>query len=359
VRVVSTYISRELCKIVALCLGAFLAMYLIIDFFERIDNFLEAHLSLSTAGLYFLLKLPLILQQGIPVSVLMGTLITLGLLVRNNELMALKAGGLSPISYITPIVTVALVLSLADLALAEYLVPFTSSRANLIWNVQVNHRSLESGFSQERIWYKSGRVLYNIRVLHPRRQLLEGVTIYFFDKDFRLTKRLDARRAEWDGKDWTFVDGIVLTRHPDGTFVMDQFKELPLRLAERPQDFQHLQKAPEEMTLAELHRYVEKIQSEGYDATRYRVDFNAKIAFPFTPLIMSLMGIGVALYQGRRGGIALGVAASIALASVYLLVFQFVLSVGYAGTLQPFVAAWIPNVFFGLAGLLLLAHSMH
>jgi lipopolysaccharide export system permease protein len=358
-RVVSRYISQELCKIVALCLGAFLAMYLIIDFFERIDNFVRAHLPISVAGQYFLLKLPLIIQQGIPMSVLMGTLITLGLIARNNELTALKAGGVSPSTYITPIVIVALMLSLADFALAEYLVPFTSSRSNFIWNVKVNHRPPQSGFSQDRVWYKRGQVLYNIRVLHPEHQKLEGVTIYFFDQSFHLVERLDARKAEWDGNGWIFSDGLVLRQSIEGNFVMNQFKQSRLELAERPEDFQHLEKDPEEMTLAELHRYVAKIQSEGYDATRYRVDLNAKVAFPFTALIMALMGIGVALYQGKRGGIALGVAASIGLASIYLLIFQFVLSIGYAGGLHAILAAWIPNIFFGLAGLLLLAHSMH
>ncbi|MGB5923485.1 MAG: LptF/LptG family permease, partial [Syntrophobacteria bacterium] len=106
-RVLSRYIILELIKIIAICLGVVIALYLVIDFFERIDDFLEAKLPLSLALRYFLLKLPLIVQQGIPMAVLMGTLISLGLMARSNELLALKAGGVSPVLVVGPILTLA------------------------------------------------------------------------------------------------------------------------------------------------------------------------------------------------------------------------------------------------------------
>jgi lipopolysaccharide export system permease protein len=358
-RIISWYIIREFLKISTLCVGFFVAIYLVVDFFERIDDFLEAHLPFSVAVEYFLLKLPLIVQQGIPMGVLMGTLITLGLIGRNNELMALKASGVSPGSLVVPIILVALLLSMIDFALAEYVVPLTSSRCNYIWNTEVHHRSVPGGFTQEKLWYKSDQIVYNIRVLHPERQLLEGVTVYFFDDNFSLQRRLDARRAKWDGKSWIFSEGVMLNRDTSGGFSMKQFDQLPLELKERVEDFQHLEKAPEEMTIVELSRYVKEIKSEGYDATRYQVDFHAKIAFPITSVVMALLGIGVALYQGKRGGIAIGVAASVALAFVYMILFQFLLSLGYSGNLQPFLAAWTPNLFFAMVGTFLLASAMH
>ena len=216
-----------------------------------------------------------------------------------------------------------------------------------------------SSFTQEKLWYKSGQTLYNIRVLHPERQMMEGVTVFLFDRKFQLIKRLDARKGEWDGEAWIFSEGVFLQRRADGTFSMERFQRRRMKLNEQPQSFQHLEKSPEEMTLAELGSYVAKIKSEGYDATRYRVDFHAKIAFPFTSVIMALMGIGVALYQGKRGGLAVGVAVSIALAFIYVLLFQIVLSVGYAGNLQPLLAAWIPNVFFAMVSMFLFFHAMH
>jgi lipopolysaccharide export system permease protein len=140
---------------------------------------------------------------------------------------------------------------------------------------------------------------------------------------------------------------------------VEQFRELRLELPQRPSDFQYLAKPPEEMTWGELSQYVAKIRREGYDATRYLVDLYAKIAFPCTSLVMTILGIGVALYQGKRGGIATGVAVSVALAFVYVLVFHFLLSLGYAGKLPPVLAAWIPNAFFALAGLFLMAIARH
>lgn len=357
--VLSRYITREFLKIVAVSLIGFVVIYLVIDFIDRIDNFLRAGVAFPLVADYFLFKTPFIVEQGIPMSVLMGTLITLGVLARTNELTALRAAGVSPFFYASPFIIMAFLWGLADFALAEYVVPWASTRANLIWNMETNRRPREGGFSQERIWYKGDQVLYNIRVLHTRRHTAEGVTVYFFDETFHLVERLEARKAWWDGAVWIFTDGTRLLRANDSAYTTDQFQELRLELPQRPSDFQYLAKAPEEMTLYELNRYVAKIQREGYDATRYQVDLHAKIAFPCTSVVMALLGIGVAFYQGKRGGIAMGVAASVALAFVYIMVFHFVLSLGYSGGLQPFLAAWTPNGFFGLVGLLLAAHARH
>jgi lipopolysaccharide export system permease protein len=357
--IIGRYVSQELVKIIAICLGAFIAIYFVVDFFEKIDDVLETNLPLSLAFEYFFLKLPFIAQQGVPMGVLMGTLITLGLAARSNELTALKASGASPLLVVGPVILVALLLSVVDFALAEYVVPLTSTRANHIWHTKGKNHSAQSSFTQEKFWYKSGQTLYNIRVLHAKRQMMEGVTIYIFDRNFELVKRLDAHRGEWDGEAWIFSEGVFLHRTADGSFAMERFRERRMELKERPDSFQHLEKAPEEMTLAELGRYVAKIRSEGYDATRYLVDFHSKIAFPFTSVIMALLAIGVALFQGKRGGIAVGVTVSVALAFVYILVFQLLLSVGYAGNLHPLLAAWAPNVFFAMVSMFLFLHSMH
>ena len=94
--VLSRYMSRELVKLVVVSLVGVAVIYLVIDFIDRIDNFLRAHAALSSVAEYFLFKIPFIVQQGIPMSVLMGTLITLGVLARTNELTALRAAGVSP-----------------------------------------------------------------------------------------------------------------------------------------------------------------------------------------------------------------------------------------------------------------------
>jgi len=357
VKILSRYIAKELTKVIAICLAAFTALYLLVDLLDRIDDFLEVRLPLSRIGEYFLLKAPLALQQGIPLAVLMGTLIALGLIARANELTALKAHGVSPLLYLTPAILLALLFGFSDFLLAEYIVPSSTSRANYIWNVEVKGRPLVGSFTNEQIWYKSGPRIYNIRVLHSERSLLEGVTIYFFDNNFHLLKRLDARKALWNGKKWLFSEGILLTRRDKGIFNLKHFQELSLDLPERPQNFQRLEKPTEEMSFAELLHYVRRIESEGYDATRYRVDLQAKLSFPFTTVILSLLGIAVILVQGKRGGIALGVVVSIAFAFVFLVLSQVLITLGYTGSLQPLLAAWTPNLFFGLAALLLLAHA--
>ena len=118
-------------------LAALLAIYLLIDFFERIDDFIEAHNSFGLAAEYFLFKTPLILEQLIPIIILLGGIIVLGLLNHNGEILALKGAGIHTFRITVPITVSALVFSILTLAFAEWIVPPTTAHTNTIFYEEV------------------------------------------------------------------------------------------------------------------------------------------------------------------------------------------------------------------------------
>jgi lipopolysaccharide export system permease protein len=129
------------------------------------------------------------------------------------------------------------------------------------------------------------------------------------------------------------------------------FKETEFPLEESWESFQKTARASEEMSYTELRTYIQKIQSSGYDATRYLVDLYAKLSHPFLNLIMVLIGIPFALKTGRSGGVALSIGTSVFIGFVYGMVYYISLSFGKSGVLPPFVAVWTPTMLFGLAGI--------
>jgi lipopolysaccharide export system permease protein len=129
------------------------------------------------------------------------------------------------------------------------------------------------------------------------------------------------------------------------------FKELEFPLQENWESFGKIARDSDQMSYTELRTYIQKIQSAGYDATRYLVDLYSKYSYPLLNLIMVLIGIPFALKTGRSGGVALSIGVSVMIGFAYGVTFYIFLSFGKSGILPPFLSSWIPTFFFGLAGI--------
>jgi lipopolysaccharide export system permease protein len=109
------------------------------------------------------------------------------------------------------------------------------------------------------------------------------------------------------------------------------------------------------MGLAELAKYIQKVEREGYGATRYRVAYHGKIAAPFVCLFLSVLGTAIALRGKLREGMPVSITYGLGIAFLYWIFNSFCLSLGYAEMLPPVPAAWIANLVFSCAsGFLLL-----
>ena len=135
--ILDRYLIKEILKHFGIVLSASVIIYLAVDFFENVDKFMEAGLPISRILQFFQLKLPLIIVQIIPVGILLAVLITFGLMNKNNEIIALKSGGMSVYHFLRPILALGVVFSVAFFILSEVVVPITVSKANEIWRLEV------------------------------------------------------------------------------------------------------------------------------------------------------------------------------------------------------------------------------
>lgn len=350
------YLAREFCKLLALCQGIFVALYLVVDFLQVVDNFMEAGAPAKSMLLYFIYKTPFILVHMSPVAALISVIVLFSTMERNNEITALKACGLSLARVSLPVVTCSLLLALGVFVFSELVMPYASSRSQGIWYKEVKKRDPERFYGTNHIWYKGTDAIYWIRHFDNRNHRMDGPIFYFFDERFRLIRRVQGKRAVWTGNAWRVEEGEDQRRSPTGEFRTQAFRRLSLDLPEKPQDFLNPVKEPEEMGFWELKRYAEKISHEGYDATRYFVDMHIKLAFPLINMVMVLLGIPIATRR-MRGGTPVAVCAGISLCFVYLVFLGLSRSFGISGVLPPVLAAWFANGLFSLFGFYLLIHS--
>jgi lipopolysaccharide export system permease protein len=351
-QIVQRYLIREVLKTFAVVAAVSVGIYLVVDFFEKVDNFLEEGVSFVQTLPFFLLRIPFVISQVLPIGVLLAVLIVLGLMTRNNELLALQSGGVSKRYLIMPLQFLGLLFTILTFLLAEVLVPITMARANEMWRIKTDEQV--STFRQKDIWIKAPNAIYHIDYFNPGNKSISNVTLNFFDDSFNLSRRIDAKMGRYDNGEWLLTNGVEQVREVDGAYQIRYPETLAVKLDLAPEDLKKVVKKSEEMSLNELSGYIAKIRSEGYDPRPYEVDWHAKLAFPAVCLVMTIIGPAIALRNPRQEGIAMGIAYGIAVCFCYWIVHAFSLSLGHSGLLPPFAAAWAANMVFAIPGIALL-----
>ena len=353
--ILQRYVTREVLACFAIVLTAVLSIYIAIDFIEKIDNFMEAGVPATRCAVYLLYKLPLIVVQIAPVGFLLSILVALGLMSKNNEVIALKSCGIGKSTLLKPILLLGVLFCGGLFAIAEWGVPVFMVNANQIWLQEVRKRNIYATRTND-IWMRGARQIIHIKQYVPEENRVAGITIYGFDDNFRLTERVDAAAGDFKEGRWRLVDAIQQVFAGPGT--AGQLNTLESMVADidlNPEDLARAAKRSEEMGLAELGRYIEKVEQEGYGATRYRVDYHGKIAAPFVCVFLSVLGAAIALRGKLREGMPVSVIYGLAIAFLYWIFNSFCLSLGYAEMMPPVVAAWVANLVFScVSGFLLL-----
>ncbi|MDL2123779.1 MAG: LptF/LptG family permease, partial [Deltaproteobacteria bacterium] len=374
--IIHKYLTGEIFKCLFFVLAVVISIYLSVDFFEKIDNFMEAGLPFSKIFIFLIFKIPFIIAQIIPVCILLSVIIVFGLMTKNNELIALKSSGITVYYLLKPVLIIGLLLSLLLFFISEAVVPLTMGRANEIWLKEVKKESAVIS-KEKNIWIKGNRLITHITYYNPVEKAIFGISINAFDENFKLVRRIDAKKGLFKNGKWflyevieqNFIIENQVLLHMEKEWslyeVIEQnfnkengqpriklYKEKLEKIDFLPDDLQRIIKKSEEMNFNELFNYIKKVEAEGYEATIYRVDFYAKIAFPFVCLIMCIIGAGIAFKRKVKEGLPVNVAYGIGIAFLYWILYSLCVSLGYGEMLPPLVAAWSANLIFSCFGIL-------
>ncbi len=346
-KILDRYCIKEFARYFIIILISFVALYIVIDFFGRLRMFLSNQATLRQMGSFVLFSVPMIIWQIIPACVLISSLVTFGSLSRSNEIIAIKAGGVSIYRMALPVIVMAASIGIIHFALSEVVTPYTNERAEHIKLTEIQKREAPGSFKQNQIWYRGKAGIYNFKVFDGRTNTLHGITIYRVDRKLNLVQRDDAEKGQWENGRWVFYD-LITTSFAPGEFPKLEASDFKaMDMPEEPENFMTVQKNAENMGFRELRKYIQEIQADGYDATSYLVDMHAKLAFPLINIIMAILGIASSISWERRGGIAQGLATGIMIGFSYWIFFAFLVSLGRAGALPPLLAAWTTNILFG------------
>jgi lipopolysaccharide export system permease protein len=332
-------------------LGAFTAVYVLGDFFDRFDELVQ-YRGLNWIGLeYFLLKLPLIISQLLPIASLVGVLLAFALLNRSGEVLAFQGLGISRLEMAAPVLVIALLISLFDFGFSETVVPITTRQARYIYTVQIKGGVEKGVFAFHRLWLRSRNGFLTVYAYDGRNPpTLYGITFFRMDPQHNLLEVHKADGAIWDGHQWQVSNAHLLQIAPDGT--VNAISEAPFAIDFRPADFILVRQDPEEFSLSELNHYIHALKRKGLAPGGYVVDRDLKFATPLACLIMVALGVSLSLDPLPRH-LSLGRSFSLGLVIGfgYWVILGFTSSFGHSGVLPPWLAAWLPNAVFATLAL--------
>ena len=340
------YVGKQYLKIVMLAFVGLLGIFYIATFVDLSDKLFKGETSALTILEYFLYATPQYVSYVLPVSALVATLVTVGMLTKSSELTVMKACGISLYRVSLPLFLFSLLWSGVLFAMGESFLADANRRAEAIRHV-IRGGSPQTFDLLNRKWIVSpDGSIYHYFHFDPNRVELNGLTIYRFpDDDWRLRARTYATQVVfddgWHGHDvWVREFGA----DPDaGTFERFEHHELDI---EPPDYFATEQPDAERMSYQELDRYIGDLEASGVDVVSLRVDLERKLSFPFVTLILTLIAVPFAVTSGRHGAMY-GIGIGILLAMSYWIVISIFGAIGSAGVLTPMLAAWTPNVLFG------------
>ena len=353
-KVLDRYILREFFKILVLAIVGSTLLSILVDFIEKIDTFIDKGAAFSDVTLFYLFHTPYVAILTFPAATLIATIFTVGQCNRWNELVAMKASGISLYRTLLPLLTASFFISILVLIVGETVLPRTNERKRMIYDHQILKRA-KRGEEITSLRYQGRQgVLYSIQRFHPDEGRMEEVTLVKKDDRGKLIYRIDANRGEWKGDRWLLKNGYLryfTAREEETTF---RFALLTSRdLEERPEDFTQPPKNPEDMNYFELSRYIDRLRRGGGSILKDEVYLRLKLAFPFANLIIVLFGAPLATIS-KKGGTAANFGVSLIIFIFFWGFIHISRAMGESGTVSPIVSAWLANITFGLTGLTIL-----
>jgi lipopolysaccharide export system permease protein len=296
---------------------------------------------------YFLLRVPAYyLPYLVPVTSFSAAFFAAGIPARTHEVLAMKAGGISIQRATLPLLAAGALLSGVMLLLNETVVLDAAKRFSRFAS-GTETDVFQSGGS---FWYHRGDLLYNVREADGAARMLQGVRVYERDRDGRLVRSIEARRAHIsEDNRWHLDDARIRTFDPGDPSAAPQTSDLAETVVEfgGRRDLALLSADPGSLSLVQLSAYTRALTGQGRDATRYRAVLQERLAEPASVLLFTLLGIPIGLAVERSRSLAVAALQGIALIGVFY-GLQTVLGVFANGGVEAAIPGpWILLALFG------------
>lgn len=358
IRKLDLYLAAQFMKMIVVAVTSFVVIFVSVDAFDHFTRWVDRDVSAGTFLRYYFYGLPYIIVLVLPVAVLLSSLFLVSSLSRRNELVAMRAAGISIPRVFLPLLIVGGLTSVFELGVGDFVVSNATYLQTQVRRVEIDGQEPINYGRRSNFAHRSpdGAIL-DIGFFNGKTSVMTDLTVEWFDDSSRVTRRLDLSRMEWQDSLWTGFGAVNRVFGPSGAIAYFTADTLLLpEIGEAPEDFGSRQKAPEEMNFLELDRYIDRVNRAGGDSRGLMVEFYLKFFFPLSNLIMVLVGAPLAL-RNPRSGKASSIGLAILLAFLFFSLLRFGQTLGHKGALPPLLAAGLADIVFIFLGTVMLVRS--
>lgn len=362
-RILDRYLLRNFFEPFLMCFFGFIAIWLIFDLSDNGQDFIEAKASLKQVTKFYLTQLPQTILISLPIGLLLALLFSLSRMSRSNEIISMLTAGRSIVRILMPLFVIGIVASLGLMVLNYELAPHAEGikKAALDQITKGEKKAGEIGTVEGYLFRdRMNNRTWFVKKMRANSPELVGVHVTQQDDQGSITKKWYSARATFNAKNkqWIFTRGMSVEFDSEGNITnTDDFTtsyrnvtgwtETPWRIASSHLEAQNL-------SVPELQQYLHfNDDFPTVSLAPYRTYLNYRWALPWSCLVVVFIAAPLGIVYSRRGVLA-GVASSIFIFFGMIFVTNLCLALGKGSRVDPMLAAWFPNAFFGTIGMVLL-----
>ena len=356
VSILDRYMLRSWTRLFVVTALGFPIVAVLTEAVGELTNLLNRGLSMKQIAVSYVFGLPAWASLVMPAAVLFATIFTVGGMARHSEITAAKAGGLSFHRLVLPLFGAAAGAVVLAVLVGELAVTATEKMTMMQRDPRVQSAAARFNF----VYRADEGWVYAVRSLDVASSTLREL---IFEREGTgpdyptLVIRADSATWSDSARTWRLWKGEsrLVSGAPPAKNATFAFESIELAaMTQEPRDLLAESKAPAAMPYAELGRYIEAMRRAGNETGKLEVQQAQRISVPAACLVIALFGAPLAMAAPRSGS-AFGLGVSLGATVIYLLLAQIALAMGDSGIVEPVVLAWMPNVVFLLAGLVLLS----
>ena len=350
-KIVSRYLAQEILSSVTLIMVALLAMFSFFDLIQELGDIGRGSYGLGQVLIFVLLSVPGHVYEVVPVSVLVGSMYTLGQFARHSELIVLRVSGVSIASIAMALLQVGLIFTIFTFVVGELVTPYSEKTAHRM-RIQATDSVVAQDF-RSGLWVKDGNSFVNVEEVLPDAELL-NIHIYEFDPEFRLRRINNAKSGKYGHEGWNLQD-VTQTSFDQDKVHTTFFPEANWQSLIRPELLNILLVVPEKMAAWNLYSFISHLSANKQKTSRYEIALWSKMAYPIASLVMIVLALPFGFLQQRSSGVSAKIFAGIMLGILYQILNRLFLHLGLLNDWQPWFSAVAPTLIFFGAGIAMLA----
>lgn len=339
--ILDRYIGRSILLTSLLVMLVLAVLASVFAFVAELEDVGKGNYSLSKAAQYILLTLPSKAYLLFAPAVLLGSLLGLGAIASNSELIVMRAAGVSNIRIIRAVLMTGVLLMILVALLGEYLVPRTEQVAEQLRLTALEKRVSVRG--SQGLWIKSGERFVNISTVMPDLTLL-GLSVWEYDSN-RLVRSVEVEKAVQRSGEWLMSGIKSIEFTAQGTRVEHTEMEVwPVLVS--VQLLQSLSISPESLSLTNLSDQVAYLKKNNLDSDRVELAYWIKLTSPLATIVMLMLSLPFVFASQRSGGAGQKIFIGILLGIAYVLANKLLTHLGLTYGLSPALSAFLPLLLF-------------